>query len=202
MIIAIAVGVVVLLLFYAFAIRPRKGELNDVRAQVAAENDKTTQLQAQLTQLQALQDDAPQLEAKLAKIRELVPQDNEVPNFIFQVQEAANAAGVSFVEITPELPKNPPESQALAEVRATIGAQGGYFAVQDFIRRLYDLDRAVRIDGLQMNQLSPDSGTVNFTANARIFFELPSGVGTGAATAPAPGTTTVPEPVPSTTPIP
>jgi Tfp pilus assembly protein PilO len=197
MIIAIVVGVVVCLLFYVFAIRPRKSELTNIRSQVDTENTKTTQLQAQLQQLQALQQDAPRLQAELAKIRELVPQDHDVANFIFEVQEAANAAGVEFVEITTELPKTPPENAPLAEVRATIGATGGYFAVQDFIRRLYDLDRAVRIDGLVMAQESPDEATVKYTASTRIFYELPAGV-TGGTVAPT-GTTPVapPAPVPS-----
>lgn len=195
MIIAIAAGVVVCLLFYAFAIRPRKSELSDIQGQIGAEETKTTQLQAQLQQLQALQQDAPKLQAELAKIRELVPQEDEIANFIFEVQEAANAAGVDFVEITPELPKTPPENAPLAEVRNTIGATGGYFAVQDFIRRLYDLDRAVRVDGLVLSAASPDSAEVNFTSTVRIFYELPAGAPAGGTV----GTTTVPPPAPAPT---
>lgn len=191
MVIAIVAGALVCLLFYAFAIRPRQGELNDVRGQVGAEQDKTTQLQGELAQLEALQKQEPQLEADLSKIRRLVPQDDQIANFIFQVQEAANAAGVDFVEITDELPKQPPEGAPLAEVRATIGTEGGYFAVQDFIRRIYDLDRAVRIDGLIMAQKGPDSAVVKFTANARLFFELPAGTVGGTTTT---TTTTAPQP--------
>jgi Tfp pilus assembly protein PilO len=199
LIIAIVAGVVVCLLFYVFAIRPRKSELDKVRGQVEAANAETANLQGQLAQLEALQEKAPQLEAQLSKIRELVPQENEVPNFIFQVQEAANAAGVDFVEISPELPKTPPENAPLAEVRSTIGASGGYFSIQDFIRRLYDLDRAVRIDGLVMAQEVADTATVTFTANVRLFFELPNGA-TGTTTT---TTTTVPQPpAPAATPTP
>jgi Tfp pilus assembly protein PilO len=198
MIIAIAGGVVVCLLFYVLAIRPRQSELSGVRAQVADETAKTATLQSQLAQLEALQKQAPKLEADLADIRELVPEDDQVPNFIFQVQESANAAGVDFVEITPELPRTPPETATLAQVRATLGAQGGYFAVQDFIRRLYDLDRALRIDGLSMAQLTADSADVTFTATARIFYELPAGtppITTAPGTEPA-----APAPAPSATP--
>jgi Tfp pilus assembly protein PilO len=200
MIIAIAVGAVVVLLFYVFAIRPRQSELSDIRGQIGEAENQTTTLQAQLSQLQALQEDAPRLEAELSKIRELVPQENEVPNFIFQVQEAANAAGVDFVEITPELPKQPPEGAPLAEVRATIGATGGYFAVQDFIRRLYDLDRALRVDGLMLAQAQPDAAAVKFTSNTRIFFELPGGVVGG--TTPTTDTTVPEPPAPTASAIP
>lgn len=189
------VGVLVLLVaFYFFFIRPRQTELSTVREDIELEEARTAQLNAELARLQDLQANAPELEAELARIRGFVPKDDEVPNFIFLTQDAANAAGVDFVEITPELPKPPPEGAALAEVRATIGAGGGYFAIQDFIRRLHNLDRAVRIDNLTLTAEEEETGevTVVMSATARIFFEAPEGA-TGAAVAPTPGTT--PEPV-------
>lgn len=201
MIIAIVAGVIVCLLFYVIAIRPRQGELGDVRAQIDTENARTQQLRSQLAQLEALQRQAPRLQADLAEIRELVPEDDQLANFIFQLQESANAAGVDFVEVTPELPKTPPENAPLAQIRVTLGAQGGYFAVQDFIRRLYDLDRALRLDGMTLAQINPDEADVRFTATARVFYELPPGTVPGAATAPT-DTGVAPPPPPPPTPTP
>jgi Tfp pilus assembly protein PilO len=152
-----------------------------------------------VARLEALRDDAPRLQAALDEMRALVPKTNEVPSFIFAVQEAADQAGVGFLQITPELPKPPPEGAELAEVRATIGAEGGYFAVQDFIRRLYDLDRAVRIDGVTMTGIedeeSADDASVSVQLVARIFFDLPEG-----ASAATTGTTTTTTTPPTTTP--
>lgn len=181
MIIAIVSGVIVCLLFYVLAILPRQGELNDVRAQIDTENARTQQLRSTLAQLEALQRQAPRLEADLAEIRELVPEDDQLANFIFQLQESANAAGVDFIEVTPELPKTPPENAPLAEIRVTLGATGGYFSVQDFIRRLYDLDRALRLDGMALAQITPADADVRFTATARVFYELPAGISPGEA---------------------
>ena len=201
MIIAIVAGVIVCLLFFVVAIRPRQSELSNVRAQIATEEAERLTLEGQLQQLEDLQRQAPKLQADLAEIRELVPEDDQLANFIFQIQESANEAGVDFIEITPELPKTPPEDQTapLAQIRVTLGAQGGYFAVQDFIRRLYDLDRALRIDTLTMAQISSASAEVLFTSTARVFYELPSGV-----VPPAAGTTTggVAPPPPPATPSP
>ena len=114
-----------------------------------------------------------------------------MPNFIFLVQEAADEAGVDFVNITPELPKTPPEGAPVAEVRATIGAGGGYFSVQDFLRRLYDLDRALRVDSVTMAGEEEETGATTLTLDmvSRIFFEPPGGVA-GAATGTATGTAT------------
>lgn len=175
---AVAGVLVTLLVFYFLFIRPRKAELAEVRAQVVTETDLTTQLRSELTRLQALQENEPQLQAELERIRGFVPRRNEVPNFIFQVQDSANESGVDFVTISPELPKQPPEGATLAQVRVQIGTQGGYFAIQDFMRRLYDLDRALRIDVLTMTggggEVDATDVSIGMDITARIFFELPA----------------------------
>lgn len=199
MILAVVGALVVLVAFFFLFIRPRQDDLGRIRGEVELEQARTSQLRSELARLQELQANAPELEAELARIRGYVPQDDEVPNFIFLVQDAANAAGVDFVQITPELPKPPPEGAALAEVRSQIGAGGGYFAVQDFIRRLHNLDRAVRLDSITLDGVEDtETGqlTITFTSSARIFFEAPAAP---AAVDPATGQPVAPAPTPSPT---
>ena len=199
LILAIVGALLFNVLIYFFVVNPKRNELAQVRADVEAERARTVTLQTELERLQALQADAPRLQAQLARIREFVPLRPEVPNLIFQIQQAANRAGIDFVQIAPELPEQPPEGALVAEVRMAIGAKGGYFAVQDFVRRLYDLDRALRIDNFNLTA-EPIEGQVrlNMASFARVFFELPDTVGTGSTT-----TTSTPPPVapsPTTTP--
>lgn len=194
---------VLLLLSYLLVIGPKRSELSEVRDQVAAKETEVAGLESQLRRLQELQENAGELEAELADIRELVPQKHEVANFIFLVQEAADESGVDFVNITPELPKPPPEGAPLAEVRVNIGAGGGYFAVQDFLRRLYELDRALRIDlltlgGGQGAQEDEGETVLSVDLTARIFFELPGTATTTTTTT----TTTAPAGTPAPTPTP
>ena len=208
MVLTMAGVLAVLALLFFFFVGPRRGQLNAVRAEVDRERQQTQQLQTELDRLRALQRQAPQLQAQLDRFRELVPEDDQVADFVFQVQSAANQAGVGFVQITPELPDHPPEGAPLAEVRATVGAQGGYFAVQDFVRRLYGMDRAVRIDtvtmtGVQDDQEAAENGRIDVLLTTRVFFELPAGSAAGAASAavgetvPAPAATTpAPSPAP------
>ena len=185
LVIAILGAVIVCLLVFFFAVKPKRDELSDVREQIETENARTVQLQTELERLQALQANAPELEAELARIRGLVPVRPELPNIIFQIQEAANRAGIDFVDITPALPKQPPEGAALAEIHMNLGAKGGYFAIQDFIRRLYDLDRAFRYDGFTLSFESADFPgllRLSMTGTARVFYELPDSAGLGATT--------------------
>jgi Tfp pilus assembly protein PilO len=190
-ILAIVASVLVSVAFYFLFVTARKGQLAEVRVKVDDAKSETVELTATLDRLQGLQANAAKFEARLAEIRDLVPRDDQVPNFIFQVQDEANRSGVGFVEITPELPKPPPEGAAVAEVRVAIRAAGGYFAIQDFARRLYDLDRALRIDNLIMTADEPEDGSpvkIDLQATARIFFELPAGA--AAATSTSTETTT------------
>jgi Tfp pilus assembly protein PilO len=191
MILTVVASALVLAAFFFLFIKPRQNELGEVKDDVEAEQTRTVQLRSELRRLQALQENAPELEAELARFREFVPRNHEVPNFIFLVQEAADEAGVDFVNITPELPKAPPEGAPVAEVRATIGAGGGYFSIQDFMRRLYDLDRALRVDSVTMTGEEEETGETTLTLDmiSRVFFEPPGGIAAGAGAA-ATGTAT------------
>ena len=201
----IAGALAVLLLFYFFMIRPRKSELAAVKAEVAVEEQQTAQLRLELARLEALRDNAPKLQADLAKIEQFVPKNHETPNFIFTIEDTANEAGVEIESLTNEQAKTPKEAATVAEVAVQMGVKGGYFAIQDFMRRLYDLDRALRIDVLSLTGSVDDVGEVEISVqmNARIFFQLPD----QSAPAPVPGTTpnpaiTPPPPNPAITPTP
>jgi type IV pilus assembly protein PilO len=201
-IVAAACAVVVLLAFFFLFIRPRRAELARVRNNIEEQTNRTQALQAELDRLESLRDNAPKLQAELQEMHEQVPEENDVSSFIFSAQSAANQAGVGFVQITPELPKQPPEGGELAEVRTTIGAKGGYFAVQDFIRRMYDFERAVRIDsvtvtGVEDEEQAAEEGRTDVQMVARIFFEPPAGAAPAdPAAAGSPPATTPPAPTP------
>lgn len=192
MILAIAGVVVVCALFFYFFIRARQTELATVRTNIVAEEDRAVQLTTELNRLKELQERAPELQAELTRIRELVPVEHEVPNYIFLVQDAATEAGVDFVSITPELPRTPPEAAPLAQVRMEILAEGGFFALQDVLRRIYALDRATRIDNLTLG-VDETTNELSLTIATRIFFELPA--------APASQTGADPNIAPPTAPI-
>jgi Tfp pilus assembly protein PilO len=205
-ILGVVVIVLVIVVGYFFLIRPRSNELAEVNDAIEAEENRTAQLQAELQRREDLRENAPQLEADLSRLTQLIPERDEVPNFIFLVQEAANASGVGFVQITPELPKPPPEGSPIAEVRTTIGARGGYFAIQDFVRRLYRLDRALRMDIITITAEEDEEkvqlrGQTVMSSTVRIFFEPPGGINPNATTTTTPVTTT-PSPAASPSPSP
>lgn len=200
LILVIVAGVLLCLAVYFLLVRSRQGELDTLNESIATETSRTAQLQVELERLQDLQRRAPELQAELDRFRGLVPANHEMANLVLMIDEAAKESGVTFADIVPELPKSPPEGAALAEVRMTIGSSGGYFALQDFIRRLYDLDRALRIDNIAMTGSENETGTtIELQVTARVFFDVAGA--TGASTTAPPNTTAPAEtPAPATTP--
>jgi Tfp pilus assembly protein PilO len=200
LILVIVAGALLCLAVYFLLVRSRQGELDTINESIAAETSRTAQLQVELERLQDLQRRAPELQAELDKFRGLVPANHEIANLMLLIDEAAKESGVTFADIVPELPKSPPEGAALAEVRMVIGSNGGYFALQDFIRRLYDLDRALRIDNIAMSGTEDETGaSIDLQVTARVFFDLAGATGT--ATTPPPNTATPAEtPAPTTSP--
>jgi len=201
LIIAVVAGLLLCVAIYFLLVRSRQGELNELNESIVAEQSRTAQLQVELQRLQELQERAPELQLELEEFRQLVPPRDEVPNLIFMIEEAAEDSGIDFVDITPELPKPPPEGAPLAEVRMNLGAEGGYFALQDFIRRLYALDRALRIDNLSLagaEAQEAEGALITLTMTARVFYEVPGA--TGAVTGAPANTAPAPAPTPATTP--
>jgi Tfp pilus assembly protein PilO len=186
---SVAIVLVMAMMFF-FLVGPRRGKLADAKEQVIAAESQTVVLQTELARLESLQKRAPQLQAALDDISDLVPEDNRLSSFVFQVQQEANRSGLDFISITPTLPKTPPEGAPLAEIKLDIGAKGSFFTIQDFIRRLTELDRAVRVDGFTMATVEEEGSAdvVELTASARIFFEQPP----GSAVPVAPGETPAP----------
>ena len=210
LILAGVLALLVCVVFYFFFVRPRSQELDKTNNEIDAAEAQTSSLQAQLADLRALKEQEPQLRAELNEIRELVPQSDETANFIFQLQDSATAAGVPFIRLDPEDPRPAPEDSSVAQVRTTIGAQGGYFSLQDFVRRVSELDRAVSIDNFSMTSVegeeAEERGRVQLQMVVRIFFEVPEVQAPVATPGEVPATTETPAPgatpAPGTTPAP
>ncbi len=211
-----AVFVLLLLVWFFFMFRPNQRRISELRAEQEQVQQEIGGLQVQLERLRELQRQEPQLRAQFARLQDALPDDPRLPDFILQVQEAANLAGIDFLSITPSLPaaftppgamQPPPEAAQLQAISVSISVTGTYFEVEDFIIRLERLQRAVRIGSFT---LAPGEGaaggspTLSTTLQMQMFMvspapvvQQPPGAPPPPAPAPAPG---APTPVPEVTP--
>lgn len=149
---------VLVVLWFVLLFRPSQSEIAELREQQEATEREISSLEARLTRLQELREQEPQLRAEFARMEDALPADPRLPDFILQVHEAANLAGIDFLSISPSLPAdfNPPEGAPPAEeelsgISVSISAEGSYFALEDFIIRIERLRRAVRINSFSLS---------------------------------------------------
>lgn len=213
-------GLVTLIWFLA-AFRPAQSRLGALNDDVDDTRQEVASLQAKLEQLQQLERSAPEVRARADRMAKALPKDQpRVQDVILQIQDAANAAGIDFLTITPSIPAVPPEAAAAATSATTPGSQdqngstatpvatpdaaadpvaklrsidmqikaeGEFFEMENFVLRLEQLARAMRIDDLALTASDQAGGATKISGamKVRIFMLAPQ----AAVAAPAPTTT-------------
>lgn len=161
-VLVIIATVVVAAVWFLVSYHPTQHKVAQVRAEVTSVRTQVAGLEAQLKHLQDLQRNEAKLRAKLSRFATALPSDPRLPQFILSVQDAANKAHVDFISVTPALPSastggaaapstgtpagTAPASPGLQEITVSLTTTGSYFTVQNFIYRLENLDRAIRVD--------------------------------------------------------
>ncbi|HEV3476927.1 MAG TPA: type 4a pilus biogenesis protein PilO [Rubrobacteraceae bacterium] len=215
--------VIVLLIvgYYFLLLSPLLNELDD-RAQ--ERDDKQAQLanlQEEVAQLEAVRREAPEIERQLLELSKRLPTQPEIPTFMLQIEEIANASGVTQLSIEPGTPGPPEGGGDFTVLPITMTFQGTYEQMQDFLLRTRNLARLVTVRSVTFCRTQPlgtgeaecpeETATEEITTveeieellqvelEAEIYFQ-PSGVPSGTApTAPTSPETTTPAPPAETT---
>jgi Tfp pilus assembly protein PilO len=102
------VTVVALVSWFVAAFRPAHSKIDELRDDVVATKQEVSSLQAKLQHLISLKHNEPKIRAEVERMTTALPNlDPKVSDFIVQVQDAANAAGIDFLTVTPSLPAVP-----------------------------------------------------------------------------------------------
>lgn len=186
---------------YFLLISPKRTEAAAVRVQVDEQVSANSVLRTQIQMLKAQAKQLPQQQAKLAAVAAKIPDNPALPTLIRNLTKAADEAGVELVSLAPTArtvlapvaaaavvpvagtaaaPTAPGAATAAvptasAGVLETIGLNinvvGGYFQVEQFLDRVENLTRALKVTAFTMApgtnpvkpttaQASVDSGKV------------------------------------------
>lgn len=219
MLIAGAVAVGVLALWYFLLWGPRKADLSAAKERRDKAESLRNELVARVTRLKASQKDEPAKRAQLEALRTTIPDDPNLAAFILDTNDAASKAGIDWISIAPSEPTaatttpgspartsstaatattgdgTAPAGGLPAEIKLNLQITGGYFQVLDFMNRLNDMPRLVVTDSVTVN--SDDKAKLTVALGARMFVRtVPPGYGdvpalTTPAT-PAPSASTAP----------
>jgi type IV pilus assembly protein PilO len=211
--------VIVVIGFYFLLLSPLLQSLNE---QGQAREDKQAQLeevQQQVNELEEVRRNSPEIERQLLELSKRVPTQPQIPTLVVQVQEIADASGVTQLVVEPGDAGAPADGGDYRVVPVTMQFNGTYDEMQDFLLRTRNLARLVTVTDVSYCRVPviddehscpvepPDPVEVETTTlapgvespllvelQADIYFQ-PEGVPSGAeTTAPTPQETTTPTP--------
>ena len=169
--------------------------INTMRTQVEQATQKKASLHKEVEALRVFDRQAPQLKAELEatereleNLRNIVPEDKEVDEFMRMLHESSKASNVSLRRLTAK-PVTPREYHY--ELPFELEVDGPYYQVIDFFARLSRLNRIINVGDIEFTDVENAKGkrfpmkpgtTVTGTFMATTFFT--AGGGSPAASAP------------------
>jgi type IV pilus assembly protein PilO len=212
--------VIIVIAFYFLLLSPLLQSLNE---QAQAREDKQAQLeevQQQVNELEEVRRNSPEIERQLLELSKRVPTQPQIPTLVVQVEEIADASGVTQLSVDPEPPTAPAGGGDYQVVPVTMQFDGTYDQMQDFLLRTRNLTRLVTVTDLtycrnptigeqascevegEASGTTDETTTLNPAVEVRLSVEVqadvyfqPEGVPSGTeTTAPTPQETTTPSP--------
>ena len=155
LILGLLIIVLVVVGYYFLLLSPLLGTL-DARAQErSAKESELASLQQEVAQLEAAKRNAPETERQLLELAKRVPTQPEIPTLVVQIEDVADASGVSQLSIEPGTPGPPPGGGDFSVVPVTMSFEGTYEQLQDFLLRTRNLARLVTVNSVTYCRVVP-----------------------------------------------
>jgi type IV pilus assembly protein PilO len=133
--------VIVVIGFYFLLLSPLLQSLNE---QAQAREDKQAQLeqvQQEVNELEEVRRNSPEIQRQVLELSKRVPTQPQIPTLVVQVEEIADASGVTQLSVDPEPPTAPAGGGDYQVVPVTMLFNGTYDQMQDFLVRTRNLTR-------------------------------------------------------------
>ncbi len=201
----LVLGLLVILLlmvgYYFLFLGPLLDRLGERSEERSAKEGRLVNLRHEVAELEAVQRNAPETERQLLELSKRVPTQPEIPTLVVQMEDVADAAGVTQLSIQPGTPGPPPGGSDYSVVPVTMSFEGTYEQLVDFLRRTGQLARLVTVNGVNYEEATQESTTLQeieqvlqVEVEVEVYFQPsvePSDVPSGSApAAPVPPETT------------
>lgn len=169
---------------------PQGKKLDSAKAEQAAAEQRSSELQERLTHLKKLEANAEVLERDRALLATAIPTADELDDFIIQVNERASKSGVSFVSIAPQQPAGAGAAPAgvapggPTPVGLQIQVTGDYFAILRFLEQLRDGERLVTVETFSLAK-GGEGGSMSASIGGRMFISPAVAIPTVTPTTPS-----------------
>lgn len=132
--------------------------LNNLDERVQERSDKETQLanvQQQVAELEAVRENASEIERQLLELSKRIPTQPEIATLVVQIEEIADAAGVTQLSIEPGDVEPPPGGGDFSVIPVTMSFEGTYEQMQDFLLRTRNLSRLMTVRSITYCRTDP-----------------------------------------------
>lgn len=155
----LVLGILVLILlavgYYFLLFSPLRQEYLAAFERRSQKEQQKRQLEQTVAQLENVRRNAPDIERQILEYSKRIPEQDEIPALLVQVEEIARAADVTQFQMDPGPPEAPPGGGDFSRIPITMTFQGTYEEMQDFLLRLRNLSRLVTVNELTYCR-SPD----------------------------------------------
>jgi len=141
--------------------------INETTERIRSEEAMLSERKAYLDELKKLTHIRPELEKAHVILSEQIPKSPEEDRLIEYIDQLAREKGTDFVHI--QFEKRTTNGN-MNEMPIQLMFKGKYASLVDFIKRVSNGDRLIRIDGIQIDGEGSD-GTVNASVTAKAFFK-------------------------------
>ncbi|MBN1321807.1 MAG: type 4a pilus biogenesis protein PilO [Thermoleophilia bacterium] len=134
MILAGVVVVIVAALVWFFLLSPIRDDIQATETQIEDERTRLSQAQIELAQAEATREEGKANQARLMELAKMMPETEEIPSLLLQLQDLADQSGITFIAISP----GDTQSSDQADGRILpldLEFRGTFFNVSDFIYR-------------------------------------------------------------------
>jgi type IV pilus assembly protein PilO len=152
-------GMVLLIVIYYFLLlSPLLQRLNEQAQARQSKQAQLEQVQQQVNQLEEVRRQSPDIERQILELSKRIPAQPQIPTFVVQVQEIADASGVTQLSVDPEPSTAPEGGGDYRVVPVTMQFKATYDEMQDFLLRTRNLARLVAVTNITYCRTQADTG--------------------------------------------
>jgi len=160
---------VILALSVFLVLLPKHKEVRTLDARIAKLNQEIAGSEAMVKRLDVLIEENKMLKAKLAKLKEQLPEEKEVSELLRQISESGLQSGLEILLWRPEAKKTSPDN-LYVEIPVKVEVLTGYHNLGVFYSHISRLPRLVNISGIDLRFMEKKGAgegaiTASFTAH-------------------------------------
>ena len=146
LILGILILIVLAIAYYFLLFSPLKGEYDAKVQERSDKEQRKAQLERTAAELENISRNSDDIERQILELSKRIPEQDEIPTLLVQIEEVAKAADVTQFSIEPGAPEAPPGGGNFSRIPITMSFTGRYEQMQDFLLRVRNMARLVTVN--------------------------------------------------------